>query len=43
MNSVNPKYTLRNYLVQQASDKATEGDLGMPHALQHMIRNPYQE
>ncbi|WP_271270939.1 protein adenylyltransferase SelO [Aliamphritea hakodatensis] len=43
MNTVNPKYILRNYLAQQASDKATEGDLSMLHALQEMIRNPYSE
>lgn len=43
MNTVNPKYVLRNYLAQQASDKATEGDLSALHDLQEMIRTPYSE
>ncbi len=43
MNSVNPKYVLRNYLAQTASDKATEGDLTMLHTLQKILTAPNEE
>lgn len=43
MNCVNPKYVLRNYLSQQAIDKAESGDYSEIHRLQHILRNPYDE
>jgi uncharacterized protein YdiU (UPF0061 family) len=43
MNNMNPKYVLRNYLAQQAIDKAEAGDFSMVGELLDLLRNPYDE
>ena len=43
MNSVNPCYVLRNYLSQQAIERAEQGDAGMIHKLLDVLRHPYNE
>jgi uncharacterized protein YdiU (UPF0061 family) len=43
MNSVNPKYVLRNYLGQLAIDKAEDGDFSLVGELLELIRKPYDE
>ncbi|MGX5173549.1 protein adenylyltransferase SelO [Aliikangiella sp. IMCC44653] len=43
MNKVNPKYVLRNYLAQQAIDKANLGDFSEVENLLKVIQKPYDE
>jgi uncharacterized protein YdiU (UPF0061 family) len=43
MRSVNPKYILRNYLAQQAIEKAQQGDFSEIDNLLLVLQNPYQE
>ncbi len=43
MNIVNPKYVLRNYMVQLAIDKAEQGDPSLINDLLELARHPYDE
>lgn len=43
MNSVNPKYILRNYLCQSAIDAAEQGDYEEVRRLLKVMERPYDE
>ena len=43
MRRVNPKYILRNYLAQQAIDKAQEGDFSEVEILSTLLKSPFDE
>ncbi|OSY86927.1 hypothetical protein WH52_14180 [Tenacibaculum holothuriorum] len=43
MDSVNPKYVLRNYMAQLAIDKADKGDYSLINELYQLLKKPYEE
>ncbi|MEP3838085.1 MAG: protein adenylyltransferase SelO [Algibacter sp.] len=43
MNTVNPKYVLRNYMAQLAIDDADKGDYKLIDQLFNMLKKPYNE
>jgi uncharacterized protein YdiU (UPF0061 family) len=43
MNTVNPKYVLRNYMAQLAIDDADKGEYGLIDELFNLLKKPYDE
>lgn len=43
MKKVNPKYTLKNYILQEAIEKADKGDYHLVDDLLHIAQNPFDE
>ena len=43
MNTVNPKYVLRNYMAQLAIDAADKDDFSIIQELHELLKKPYAE
>ena len=43
MKKVNPKYILKNYILQEAIEKAHDGDYSLVNDLLKIAQNPYDE
>lgn len=43
LNSINPKYVLRNYMAQMAIDEAEKGDYRLLKEIYELLKNPYDE
>ncbi|WP_298753978.1 protein adenylyltransferase SelO family protein [uncultured Arcobacter sp.] len=43
MKKINPKYVIKNYMLQEAIDKAEEGDFTLVNDLLNITQNPYGE
>lgn len=43
MNAINPKYVLRNYMVQQAIEQAENKDYSLIFELHELLKTPYAE
>lgn len=43
MKEVNPKYIIKNYMLQEAIEKATEGDFSLVNDLLYIAQNPFEE
>lgn len=43
MNNINPKYILRNYMLQLTIEAAEKGDYSLLNEMQILLKNPYKE
>jgi uncharacterized protein YdiU (UPF0061 family) len=43
MNTINPKYVLRNYMAQLSIDAADQGDFSLVSELYSLLQKPYDE
>tara|TARA_R110002050_G_scaffold225089_3_gene360966 strand:- start:19 stop:1476 length:1458 start_codon:yes stop_codon:yes gene_type:complete len=43
MKKVNPKYVIKNYMLQEAIDKSKDGDFTLVNDLLNIAQNPYDE